>query len=208
MIKLLPTLRPTTQQQRQWHENALDKLYENSYFFGKTKAEVVIKQVLTGELITPPPEIDEISDMIAAELVNLGTRNRRTRHHAEDGEINISRWIDDRDRCFTRRRRAPKPFPVVNVVANFWFYADMPIKAFQSQATILTAACKTLEAKGFSTNVLAIKASSEIYHHRARHFLIPLKAAGTPLNAAQIWTYTRSEISRRIYHTISRMIAF
>ena len=209
-ILALPKLTPDTEPRNSWKRNMEYRFMDNdnAEFYGQTPPEAVVRQILTGELTTPPREVDTVSDMIAADLANLGTRNRRTRHHAEDGEINISRWIDDRDRCFTRRRRTPKPFPIVNVIANFCFNCHTPLKAFQNQATILTATCKTLESIGFSTNVFAAQITRTSRVNHKRHILIPLKSAGTPLNAAQVWTYTRREVSRRIYHNLTAALCY
>lgn len=189
-----------------WQKTRQGELDRPAGDFFKGDFPAVRADLQAGTLITPPPEVDEIAASLAATLTaTANTARRRRRFDGDEGEINVARYIDDRDeRLFRRRRRTLTQAPTVNIIGSFCFSGSQSIKRFFEAAAALCATVQALESAGYSANVYA---QQHTHTNNDAGLLLQIKTAGTPLNISQIWTYTRPEVSRRIYFALLCQIA-
>lgn len=175
---------------------------DDGFFMGRYAD--VAADLEAGRLIDPPAEVYEMASAITAAVTTTqGTTRRRRRIDGDDGSLNISRYLDDRDdRLFTRRRRIATPSPIVNLFGSFCFSGRQSIKRFHEAAAALTAASDALTRQGYSVNIYSYM-KSRITAYAITKTAYRIKTAGTPANISQIWTYTRPEVSRRIYFMCS-----
>ena len=173
--------------------------------FYKGESAAIMEDLTAGKLIDPPHEIYDLSDQISADIDMQSATPRRTPRDGDEGEPIISRFIDDRDdRLFRRRRRPTVPFRTATILANFAFVHNISISKFGFSAAAVCATADAFNRAGYTCNIYAIDgASLGGGDSRKAINAIRIATAGTPANLSQIWTYTRPEVSRRIYHAIS-----
>ena len=184
-----------------WRETAAHLRAEFSPRFFKGDGPTIAQEISAGKLIDPSAEVAEIADLLTAQLCNTGISRRRRRIDGDDGEINITRFLDDRDdRLFTRRRRTPQPAPVVNLFCSFAHNCGQNLKRFAESAAAVCAVTQVLESCGLSVNAYGYYGGRNTRQQtRKIYAVVRIKTAGTPVNISQIWTYTRPEVSRRFY---------
>ncbi len=168
--------------------------------FYKGSFEEVNADLDAGTLFDPPPEVAEIAANLAANIsLPDGATRRRRKIDGDEGDLIINRYIDDRDdRLFRRRRRTWTEEKRIAIFGNFGFSGEMPIDRFFEAAAALVALADTFTRSGYACDIYAIDGAK--FKPKTVFNCCQLAAAGTPLNISQVWTYTRPEISRRMYH--------
>ena len=198
--KLPQVLQHGTFNNPQWANSMQWVKGEPAGSFYKGDYSATLAELESGALIEPPKSVNKLADQLTATLTIANIDRRRRRIAGDEGDINIPRWIDDRDdRLFTRRRRLPQPAPIVNIFASIAFSCRQKIQRYQEAAAALCAVSQAMEQAGFASNIYTVSTASHALKEKAV-MLYSIKQAGTPLNIAQVWTYARPEVSRRINH--------
>lgn len=171
--------------------------------FYKGEYAEVLRDLKAGTLINPPKAVNDIADKLSTVLNIANTARRRRRIDGDEGEINIRRYLDDREsRLFTRRRRMPQPAPVVNICASIAFNCRQKPARYQEAAAALCAVSMAMEEAGFSSNIYTLSTIHDPKNGSEAGAFYQIKQAGTALNVSQVWTYSRPEVSRRINHCL------